>query len=205
MENSNLITTCIFDCFGVIYDPFLMGWYKDHSTKHDFVDEKLHEVLKQFDLGKLSEEDVLDHFSKYKGITLNKTDLRDHIDTYLRLDTKLVDMIKQLKDGGYKTVLLSNANHTFFDRKIYPTFPQFKDIFDEIIISSQVGMVKPEPDIFLYTLEKTNTKPEEALFIDDSKSNVEAAMKLGINGYLYTNSDDFISFLRLNKNIDINL
>ncbi len=189
------VKTFIFDCFGVIYEPFLMGWYKDHSRKHDFVDEQLHEVLKNFDLGKFSEEDILDYFLKYKGVTLNKSELRDHIDSYLKVDTKLVDVIKQLKSAGYKIVLLSNANHTFFDRKIYPIFPEFKDIFDEIVISSQVGMVKPNADIFLYTLEKINILPEEALFIDDSQSNVTAAEQLGIHGYLYTNYDSFVNFL----------
>jgi putative hydrolase of the HAD superfamily len=187
--------TFIFDCFGVIYEPFLMGWYKDHSRKHDFVDEQLHEVLKNFDLGKFSEEDILDYFLKYKGVTLNKSELRDHIDSYLKVDTKLVDVIKQLKSVGYKIVMLSNANHTFFDRKIYPIFPEFKDIFDEIVISSQVGMVKPNADIFLYTLEKINILPEEALFIDDSQSNITAAEQLGIRGYLYTNYDSFVNFL----------
>lgn len=204
MYNSSdkIIKTFIFDCFGVIYDPFLMGWYKDHSSKHNFVDEKLHDVLKNFDLGKFSEEDILEYFLKYKGVTVNKSELQDQIDSYLKLDTKLVELIKQLKTDGYKTVLLSNANHTFFDRKIYPTFPEFKNIFDEIIISSEVGMVKPEADIFLYTLEKTKTRPEEALFIDDSESNVTAAVKLGMNGYLYTSLDAFINFLKseINKN-----
>lgn len=196
MDEKKPITTFIFDCFGVICDPFLMGWYKYNSAQHDFVDERLHEVLKNFDLGKFSEEDILDHFLTYKGVDLNKSELQEAIDSYLKFDTQLLDVIKQLKAAGHKIVLLSNANHTFFDRKIYPTFPEFKNIFDEIVISSQVGMVKPESEIFLYTLEKTNTRPEEALFIDDSESNVVAAVKLGMNGYLYTNRDAFVDFLK---------
>ena len=52
-------------------------------------------------------------------------------------------------------------------------------------------MVKPDPEIYLHALDLAKSKPEESLFIDDSKPNVDAAIKLGINGFVYT---DYISF-----------
>ena len=61
---------------------------------------------------------------------------------------------------------------------------------------------KPNDDIFLYTLEKINAKPEESLFIDDNKPNVDSAVNLGINGFVYTNSDSFKNYL---DQIGINL
>ena len=190
------ITTFIFDCFGVICDPVLNGWYRDNRLKKGLIDENLKNVFEKFDLGEFSEDDIIDYFSKYEGVDSTKEELRKEIDSYVKLDNKLSNIILKLKNKGFKTVLLSNANASFFERKIYPTYPEFKSLFDEIIISSNIKMVKPDPDIFLHTLKKINAKPEESLFIDDSKNNVEAAINLGINGFIYTDSGSFLDYIQ---------
>jgi len=195
------ITTVIFDCFGVLSPPVLHSWYKNNSIKSGFVDDKLFEVLEQFDLGKLSEDDIFKYFSGYKGVKATPEQIRKEVDSYLKLDSKLINLILKLKDQGFKTVLLSNANAVFFEREVYAKYPGFKKLFDEIIISSNVGMIKPNKDIYLYTLNKINSKPEECLLIDDSKNNLDGAVSLGINGFLYTNLDLLVSYL---KSIGIN-
>jgi len=196
------INTFIFDCFGVICDPVLNGWYNENRLKKGFVDENLKNVFEKFDLGELSEEDMIDYFSKYEGVNSSKDELREQIDSLLGIDSNLVKTIKELKNKGYKTALLSNANAAFFNRKVYPTYPEFKNLFDEIIISSEVGMVKPYKDIYLHTLSRIDSKPEESLFVDDSKANVDAAEELGINGFLYTDSDSFLEYV---NSLGINL
>jgi putative hydrolase of the HAD superfamily len=196
------INTIIFDCFGVICDPVINGWYKEHRLKKGFVDDNFKKMLIQSDLGKLSENDIFEYIMKYEDINFSKEELRNEIDSYLTLDTKLADIIKKLKSKGYKTVLLSNSNSTFFERKVYSTYPEFKNLFDEIIISASIGMVKPNKEIYMHTLDKINSKPEESLFIDDSKENVDGAIDVGINGYLYTDSDSFVEYI---ENIGIDL
>lgn len=192
----NNINTLIFDCFGVICDPVLYGWYRDKRLKRGFIDENIKNVFEKFDLGELSENDILDYFLKYDGVNSTKEKLREEIDNYLSVDIKLVKIIKNLKARGYKTVLLSNANSSFFYRKVYPTYPEFKKPFDEIIISSEIGMVKPNKNIYEYTLKKIKSKPEESLFVDDSKINIDNAVALGIHGYLYTNCISFIKYIK---------
>lgn len=189
------ITTIIFDCFGVVCDPVLSNWYKTYSAKAGFVDPNLRAVLTQFDLGILSEDDIVEYFLNNYGIGSTKEKLRDEIDTYIKLDIGLMNGIQKLKHAGFKTTLLSNANHSFFERKIYPTHPEFKELFDDIVISSEVGMVKPNADIYLLSLERIHSRPEESLFVDDRKENVDAAVKLGIRGFLYTNHISFIQHL----------
>lgn len=189
------ITTFIFDCFGVICDPVLNGWYRENRLKKGLVDENLKNVFKKFDLGQSSEEDIVDYFLSYKEIISTKEKMREEIDSFLKLDDKLVEIIKKLRNKGFKIILLSNGHSAFYNRKIYPTYPEFKSLFDDIIISSDIGMVKPDSDIYLYALEKNNIKPKESLFIDDSKSNVDAAVNLGINGFTYTDSDLFLNYI----------
>ncbi len=197
------IKTIIFDCFGVVCDLVLGAWYKDNMLNRGLVDEKLPDIFRQFDKGILSEEDVIDHFSTYEGINLSREEISKQVDSYLGIDEALVGVIKKLRQKGFKIILLSNANNTFFERKIYPTYPEFKSLFDEIIISSVVQMVKPDPDIYLHTLEKISSHPEESLFVDDSKTNVDAAIQLGIHGFVYTESTSFVKHLE-SWGIDLN-
>jgi beta-phosphoglucomutase-like phosphatase (HAD superfamily) len=111
-------------------------------------------------------------------------------------NAELGEIIGKLKAAGYKTALLSNAGAAFLDEKISKHNPEYKNLFDEIVLSAEVGMVKPEPGIFRHTLEMLLSKPEESLFIDDSTGNVEAAMALKINGYVFTDSASFASYLQ---------
>jgi putative hydrolase of the HAD superfamily len=185
----------MFDCFGVVCDPVLFSWYNEKSVKHGFTDEKLFDTFREFDLGILSEDDIVDYFMKYKGITSTKEEIRNEIDGYLKIDENLVRIIKKLKEKGYKTALLSNGNHSFFERKVYKEYPDFKNLFDKIIISSAVKMVKPNTEIFFHALKETNCQPHESLFIDDNKQNVAAAISLGMNGFVYTDSSSFADYI----------
>lgn len=182
------ITTVIFDCFGVVCLPVLNGWYKQHSERTGFVDENLPTLFRKFDLGIISEDDVLKYFSEFDGATKDLQKLREDIDSYLGLDTGVVETIKELRRNGLKTALLSNGNSGFFERKIYTTYPEFKELFDTIIISSNVQMIKPGPEVYLHTLEEVGSRPEETIFIDDSQPNVDAAIELGMQGHFYTNN-----------------
>ncbi|NVN96786.1 HAD family phosphatase [Candidatus Nomurabacteria bacterium] len=196
------INTFIFDCFGVILDPLVMGWYKENRLKYGFVDDNISSFLKEVDLGNASEDDIVDYFMKYDGVNLTKEEMREDIDSHLKLDNNLANIIKKLKEKGFKTVLLSNANASVFERKIYKTYPEFKNLFDDIIISSNIKMIKPNPDIYLYALEKINLKAKESLFIDDSQKNVDGALNVGMQGFLYTDVDSFAEYI---SSLGINL
>lgn len=200
---NTVINTFIFDCFGVLCEPVLNGWYKDNRLKQGFIDENLLHIFEQFDLGFLSEEDIVDYFSKYEGVDSTKEKIRKEIDEYLKIDATLVAVIRALKQKGFKTALLSNANASFFERKVYVDYPEFKNLFDDIVISSSVGMVKPNRDIYEYALQKIGSKPTESLFIDDSKVNVDAAIALNIQGFVYTDNASFVQYMK-ELGIDLN-
>lgn len=190
------INTFIFDCFNVICHPPISSWYNANMTERGFSDENFSVILKDFDLGNVSEEDLYKYFSKYEGIKFGAREIKEQVDKYLRFDNELIEIIKKLKNKGYKIALLSNGNSSFFERKIYTEYPEFKKLFDEIVISSDVKMLKPDSEIYLYTLEKINSKPEESIFIDDVKINVDGAVNVGINGYQYINCDQFTDFVK---------
>lgn len=94
------------------------------------------------------------------------------------VDEDLIEVIRGLRPR-YRTALLSNA---------WPDLRQqiednwgFADAFDEIVISAEVGVAKPDPEIYHLTLERLGTAPERAVFVDDFKENIQAAAELGMH------------------------
>jgi len=96
----------------------------------------------------------------------------------------------KLVDSKYKLYMLSNvdSSHIYF---IDHNFPYVKNI-KKRVLSYKVKSVKPEKKIYKYILEKHNLIPEESLFIDDLKPNIEAARAFGINTIHYTSHKRFL-------------
>ena len=88
-----------------------------------------------------------------------------------------VKIMKQLKQAGYPIYGLSNwSAETFpYAREKYDFF----DLLDDMVISGEVGHIKPDPEIFQILLEKIRRPAQECLFIDDSLSNINQAQKIG--------------------------
>lgn len=95
-----------------------------------------------------------------------------------------LDFLKKLKqENQYKLILLSNTNDIHIDwvKQNVPFFEEFRNCFNAFYLSQEINLRKPDAEIYEYVLEKNDLKPEETLFIDDTKENTEAAAKLGIH------------------------
>ena len=88
-----------------------------------------------------------------------------------------IAIASRLKDQGFDLFILSNFSAEKFP--IMKSRYKFLQIFNDIIISGDCGVIKPHPAIFNYTLQRIGRRAEECLFIDDSPINVMAAQKLG--------------------------
>ena len=91
--------------------------------------------------------------------------------------TGTVEILRQLKQAGYPLYGLSNwSAETFpYARKKYDFF----DLFDDMVISGEVGHVKPDPEIFQILLDKIGRPAQECLLIDNSLPNIHQAEKMG--------------------------
>nr|WP_075010284.1 HAD family phosphatase [Stigmatella aurantiaca] len=96
-------------------------------------------------------------------------------------------------EGRVKRVLLSNTNvlHVAYLRPRLPLLQRF----DAVLMSCEVGLVKPEPAFFQLALERAGCAPHEAAFFDDLPEYVEAANALGIRGHLFTTAPAFAAQL----------
>jgi putative hydrolase of the HAD superfamily len=85
-------------------------------------------------------------------------------------------LLRSLRRAGVLTGMLSNSWGNDYPREL------FADLFDAVVISSEVGMRKPEERIFLHALAGLGLEPQQCVFIDDIEANVAAAQALGMIG-----------------------
>jgi putative hydrolase of the HAD superfamily len=97
-----------------------------------------------------------------------------------RMDEAMLGLFRRLHADGVPTGLLSNSWGGD-----YPT-ELFGEMFDAVVISSEVGMRKPEPRIFLHAAALLGLDPQECVFIDDIQANITAAEQIGFSGVLHT-------------------
>lgn len=109
------------------------------------------------------------------------------------LNLGLVKLIKKLKKK-FKTGLLTNniPGNIEYYREALENY----SIFDVAISSHEVGMVKPDPEIFKLMAKKIGCKLNECIFVDDWDKNIDAANKLGMKGILFTDNESLFKELK---------
>ncbi len=100
------------------------------------------------------------------------------------------NVVRTAHKAGMKTALLSNSWGT----ADYPR-DGWDDLFDAVVISGEVGMRKPEPEIFRYTLDLLGVESAEAVFVDDLPFNIQGAADVGIVGVLHTSYGETVAEL----------
>jgi len=98
------------------------------------------------------------------------------------LDEAMVALFRRLHADGVPTGLLSNSWGGSYPTELFP------EMFDAVVISSEVGMRKPEPRIFLHAAGLLGLEPAECVFVDDIEANITAAEQLGFTGVLHSDA-----------------
>lgn len=140
-----------------------------------------------YDMGVLSFDQVAEELAAYRGV--EPVFAREMItiaigkQETIRPTAKLID---ELKAAGYKLYVLSNMSREFIDflrkQKVYENF-------DGDVVSCEVGIVKPMPEIYDLLLKRFDLDPAETIFIDDRKENVDAAAAKGIATFHFDRND----------------
>lgn len=108
------------------------------------------------------------------------------------VDRTLVEYIRSLR-SNYKTGLISNA---WNDLRDFVVREKFDDAFHGMIISAEVGAMKPEPRIFQIALERFEVRPNEAVFIDDVLENIEGCERVGMQGIHFKDAESTLQQLK---------
>lgn len=173
-----MITTIIFDYYGVFQvDPYAR-WLNANGLKREAIYDDL---AKQLDHGMIDRREFLQALSE----TVNRTVTFDEIyAASSSIDPSLVDIASTLK-SKYQISLLSNASSALRgkldEEGLIP-------LFSDIVISSEIGVGKPDIEIFEIALQRLGAKAEQVVFIDDNPHNIEASSSIGIKSILYKDS-----------------
>jgi HAD superfamily hydrolase (TIGR01509 family) len=97
----------------------------------------------------------------------------------------MADLVTALS-GTHRLVLLSNVDSYYWQvaRAMQPELDSFK----ELLVSCDLGFAKPDPEAFLRASQAAGTQPEQCLFVDDTRANVEAARALGFQAHWFRNA-----------------
>lgn len=172
----------IFDFFNVVHSDPLEIWLQ----KYGYVKEgEFAEISRQLDLGNISYQTYVKRLA-----LLNRqlaSELVEEFKAFSYINEDVVELIGTLRNNGYKMGLLTNTT----SEEIKPILKRhgLEESFDEIIISSEVGLAKPDIPIFRLMLKRLDVVASQAVFIDDNSSNVQAAKKLGVTGIVFNSFD----------------
>jgi putative hydrolase of the HAD superfamily len=174
----------IFDFFGVICSEIAPLWTRKHLPQADV--HTIHErYIRAGDSGAASEEKVFGDLSEVSGEST--ADIAREWHDLIAIDEAVVGVIRGLR-GSHKLGLCSNAWGSF----IHPIFSEHHlvELFDDILISSEVGMTKPDERIFRLAASRLGLEPHECAFVDDSEHNIAAAEAVGMRGVLFRSVAD---------------
>lgn len=125
---------------------------------------------------------VADKFDASSAQISRIQDLLNEHDKKRVLNLGLIEIINDLKKKNYKIGLLSNYSITLREKLIRLNIA---DLFDEIVISSEVKYQKPQPEIFDIIAKKLGVANDEMIFIDDSQKSLEGAESMGYTPILF--------------------
>lgn len=191
MEN---IKNLIFDLGNVILniDTKLSEKAFAQYGMNDF--EKLYtlaaqnELFDRLEVGSITEKEFYDEFRRVTGCKLPDKTLEECWDALIMdFPAARIEMLKRLKnEGKYRTFILSNTNiihYRFYTALLKRTHgvEGLESLVEHAYFSHEIGLKKPNRDIFDSVVEHSHIKPEESIFIDDNEANIKAANALGFN------------------------
>ncbi|MBP9738051.1 HAD family phosphatase [Candidatus Saccharibacteria bacterium] len=177
-----MIKVIFFDCFGVV----MLTSQQSLEAKHPADAARLTELSHQADVGLLGRVELVEQVAELIGVSINEAN--KILSSGYHVNTQLTSYMSELKSQGYKIGLISNLGSGWFDTYVPH---EVKVLFDDRVVSGDVGMVKPYPEIFELACSRLGVEPEESLFIDDIESNCEGARSAGMAAVNYENFGTF--------------
>jgi 2-haloacid dehalogenase len=195
------INTVVFDLGGVLIDWNPRHLYRKIFTKEEEMERFLTEICtydwnQVQDGGKLFSEATAELTAKYPEHTAHIALYYDRWKEMLGGEIKeTVDLFNELKSSGIPLYALTNWSHEAFPWA-YEMYDFMKQ-FDGIVVSGFEKVMKPDPEIYRRLTERYGINPAESVYIDDNRSNVDAAAKLGFHAIHFTSAGQLRSELKL--------
>ena len=160
-------------------------------------------MIAQVERGALPAKDferwLAEALSEGRDVPLPARRLRTRLFTGVRAEPRMRRAVRLARRAGRKTALISNTWGP------PPAFrrPQLGRMFDAVVRSDEVGLRKPEPEIYLLAADRLEIAPQDCVFVDDLLANVEGARAVGMEAVLHRHPD--LTIPKLEQLLDIDL
>ena len=203
-EGSELITNVVFDIGRVLVRSYWKEYMgikgRSKETQNKIKNLTLNsELWQQIDLGMISLEEMI-AVAKEKQPNLKKelSEFSKAYSEFTIVDKEVEQFLINLKAEHYHIYLLSNYGKEFFEE--LEKKANFFAYIDGKVIAYEVNIKKPNMEIFHLLIEKYNIKPEDSVFIEDNKKNIDAAKKMKFHTIRFRNIEqvksDFTQLLK---------
>jgi HAD superfamily hydrolase (TIGR01509 family) len=202
-----MIKTLIFDFGDVFLNLDKAGALKNalEHFKMDALSEELVAINTLYEQGLLSTEEFIE-FYQDNFSNLTEKDIIDAWNYILKDFPKdRLNFIQELaQENKYKLILLSNTNelHINWVKEHIAFYEDFKNCFDQFYLSHEIQLRKPNANIYEFVLKQNGLKPQECLFIDDTKENTDGATKLDIHIWnIDETTEDIINLFTIKEDL----
>ncbi len=150
------------------------------TIKQMLFEERLQQ---DYETGRIDSLSIYEHFQKRAPKLFNFNQFITAASDIFTPNTDLWPLVEQLKQIGIRLILLSNTSECHFNN-VCAKYPVL-DLFDDKILSFQLGFMKPDRRIFLKALSRAGCAPEECFYIDDIPEFIDAAKKVGLDAEVF--------------------
>jgi epoxide hydrolase-like predicted phosphatase len=145
--------------------------------------------LRQLELGEISESEFEQAFGRRLGLK-DPVHLIDSMFAGMKPDPPMVAAVKGVRAAGIRTGMISNSWSTeHYDRKL------LAELFETVVISAEVRMHKPQPEIYRLAADRLGVDPAECIFVDDLRENCEGAEAVGMTAIRHRSAPETIAEL----------
>jgi putative hydrolase of the HAD superfamily len=181
LDWGGVLTSNVFDSFR---DFCVAEGLAPDTVKRLFREEpRARELVRGLETEALSEDEFGERFGELLELE-DRTRLIERMFGGVRLDERMLAAVRTVRGAGFRTGLISNSmGGASYDRDLFP------ELFDGVVISGDVGMHKPQPEIFLLGAERAGVAPKQCVFVDDLRENCDGAVAVGMTAVLHRGAD----------------
>lgn len=181
-----MIKAIIFDCFGVLVEGTFQPYIDKYLRNDDANIKKFHELDKTASIGQIGHDEFTTEAAKLADIP--KEEAQQFFDNN-PANLKLFDFMKKQLKPNYKIGFLSNASQNWMNDLFTP---EQQSLFDDVVISFEHNMAKPDPGIFKLAAKRLGVNEDECIFVDDLTTYCAGAVNVGMQAICYKSFDEFV-------------
>jgi len=181
-----MIRAIVFDCFGVLVGQGFDATWRRAGGDPDKDRKFIEDLLGAANIGYITLEEMTAKVCERLSVSRKQWEAAV-VETELP-DQTLLDYIRDELKPHYKLAVLSNANAGTLERVLSQAQ---RDVFDALVVSAEVGHIKPDAEIYLLAAERLGVLPDECVFTDDNVPYCSGADSVGMKSILFRDSKQF--------------